>query len=173
VAIATANAINFRVTRNLPTAPKDSCRFGRLRRLERARLPLSQRERIEGEGPYSARDSVRARFKISGIRTQDDFDFIEHFVRICQHPLIPEAQDPVALRSEKRAPSLVFGGLLGVLAAIDLHDQTPFNRAEIHEVRTNRMLATELYAAHPLASQMPPKDLLPRVCSRRNLRAVS
>jgi hypothetical protein len=74
--------------------------------------------------------------------------------------MIPKSQDAVTVRFEKRAANLIFGGLVGVVAAVDLDDQLSLNRAEIDEVGTDGMLAAELHVAHAFGSQMTPEDLL-------------
>jgi hypothetical protein len=76
--------------------------------------------------------------------------------------MIPKSQDAVAVRFEKRAPNLIFAGLIRMLAAIDLYDQFSLNRAEIDEVGTEGMLAAEFHISHALGSQMTPEDLLGR-----------
>ena len=60
--------------------------------------PLPSGEDLRRGTLFSARFRSRAiqDFRDSELRAV--FDFVEHFVRVCQHPLIPEAQDPVALR---------------------------------------------------------------------------
>jgi len=76
--------------------------------------------------------------------------------------MIPETQDSEAVRSEKRAANLVFGGLVGVLSTVDFNDQFSLKRAEIDEVGADRMLAAEFHRAHTLASKVTPEDLLGR-----------
>jgi hypothetical protein len=52
--------------------------------------------------------------------------------------MIPKSQDAVAVRFEKRAANLIFGGLAGMLAAIDFDDQFSLNRAEIRRSTDRR-----------------------------------
>lgn len=49
-----------------------------------------------------------------------------------------------------------------MLSAVEFYDQSAFNRAEVGEVGTYRMLTAELHVAHSPASQMTPEDLLRR-----------
>ena len=114
------------------------------------------RDLIQRAIPF-ARDSRFCR-----ICAEEFLDLGQDFVGVLQHLIIPEAQDAVAVRIEKGTANFVFGGLVGVLAAIDLYDQFSLNRAQIDEVGTDRMLAAEFHVAHAFGSQVTPEDLLSR-----------
>ena len=45
-----------------------------------------------------------------------------------------------------------------MLGSVQFDNEASFDRAEIGEVRTNRMLTPELYVLHPAASQMAPQN---------------
>jgi len=115
---------------------------------------FKERDLAQRAVPF-ARDSRFCR-----IRTEEFLDLGQDFVAVLQHLVIPKSQDTVAVRFEKRATNLIFGGLVGMLAAIDFDDQLSLNRAEIDEVRTDGMLAAEFHVAHAFGSQMTPENLL-------------
>jgi hypothetical protein len=93
------------------------------------------------------------------IRAEEFLDLGQDFVGVLQHLVIPEAQDAVAARSEIRCLDFVVLRLIRMLAAIDLNDDSTFDRTEVGEVRTNRKLTAELNVAQSPASKMTPENL--------------
>ena len=107
-----------------------------------------------------ARDS---RFFPSSFRlrtTEKLIDRAKYLINIPKHLIIPKPKNPVIPRVQKRSANLIFLRELGVLSAIQLNNEAPLDRAEICEVRPDRMLTPELYPPHPAAPQMTPQDSL-------------
>jgi hypothetical protein len=109
--------------------------------------PLPHRERGR---PRSWRLSVRT-------IAQSFVDCMNHFVNTGEHLIVPEPQNSIAARLQKQTPSFIFLQKFSMLRAIQLNHQPPLSRTKIRKVRPNRMLPSELRAAHPPPSQMPPQ----------------
>ena len=105
-------------------------------------------------------------------RTAEEIvDRAQNLFNICEHLVVPESKDPVALRIEKRGADFIFARSLGMLSAIEFDDKASFRRAEVSEVRSDRELTAKLGLAHLTAPQMSPQDRSASVCSRRRRRA--
>jgi hypothetical protein len=126
---------------------------------------------LKGEGQRGAENGIvnRARFRIlrglsassprSLSRTAEKLvDCVKHFLHIREHLIVPESKHAVSVRIQKRSANFIFLRKLGVLSAIQFDNEASFDRAEVGEVRTNRMLTAELGVAHPAAAQMSPQD---------------
>jgi hypothetical protein len=85
-------------------------------------------------------------------------DCIEYYVQVCEHLAIPESKHSVAVRLQKGSASFIFMRKMRVLGAIEFNDETPFDRAEVGEVGTDRVLAAKFCVPHSAASQMSPED---------------
>jgi hypothetical protein len=123
--------------------------------------PLPVRERIKVrvliQRASFARDS---RFCPSSLflRTAEGLiDCVEYFVHVCKHLMVPKSKDSIIPRLQKRSANLIFLRKFGVLRAIEFNNEPSFDRAEIGEVRANRMLTPELGALDSAASQMTPQ----------------
>ena len=101
-----------------------------------------------------ARDS---RFRKIG--AQGFLDLGKNFVSAREHLIIPESKYAISARSEIRCSDFVVLRLIRVLTAIDLDDDSTFDRTEVGEVRTNRELTAELNVAQSPASEMTPENL--------------
>ena len=93
------------------------------------------------------------------IRAQGFLDLGKNFVSAREHLIIPESKYAIAARSEIRCSDFVVLRLIRVLTAIDLDDDSAFDRTEVGEVRTNRELTAELNVAQSPASKMTPENL--------------
>ena len=122
--------------------------------------PLPVRERIEGEGPFTARFFSRdLRFWLwLNASTEGLADCIKYFLDVCKHLIIPESQNPVVPRLQKRSSNFIFLRKLGVLGAIQFDNQALLDRAEVSEVGPNRMLTPEFCVLHPAAPQVSPQN---------------
>ena len=93
------------------------------------------------------------------IRAQGFLDLGKNFVSAREHLIIPESKYAIAARNEIRCSDFVVLRLIRVLTAIDLDDDSTFDRTEVGEVRTNRELTAELNVAQLPASKMTPESL--------------
>ena len=129
--------------------------------LSRGNSPLPLRERIKVRvlmpRAFLARD---LRFWLSSVvRTAEVLiDRIEYYGQFCKHLAIPESKHSVAVRLQKGGASFIFMRKKRVLAAIEFNDETPFDRAEVGEVRADRMLAAKFCVPNSAASKMAPED---------------
>ena len=90
---------------------------------------------------------------------QEFLDIGKNLVCVREHLIIPESKYAIAVRNEIRCSDFVVLRLIRVLTAIDLDDDSTFDRTEVGEVRTNRELTAELNVAQPPASKMTPENL--------------
>ena len=127
--------------------------------------PLPARERIKvrvliQRAVCSARDS---RFCLSLLcrgSGEKLIDFTKHLISVRKHLIVPESKHSIAARIQERRPKCIFARLIGVLAAIEFDNQAPFDRTEVGEVGTDRMLTPEFDLSHPAAAQVAPEDSL-------------
>lgn len=89
-------------------------------------------------------------------------DHLKHCVRIGQNIVVPESPLPEATVLEPPGPVFV-GCRPGVLAAVQLNDQVPFEAAEINDVPADGHLAAEVVTFQLPGAQTRPKADL-RVC---------
>ena len=123
--------------------------------------PLPERERIEGEGPYLARDffAPDLRFWLClNVSSEKLVDCVKYFLDVCKHLIVPKSKHSVVPGFQKRSPIFVFLREMGVLGAIEFNNETPFDRAEVSEVLTNRMLTPEFCIPHSAAAQVSPQQ---------------
>jgi hypothetical protein len=123
--------------------------------------PLPERERIEGEGPYAARDffACDLRFWLYlNVFAEKLVDCLKHLVHIDKHLVVPKSKYSVVTGFQKRSASFIFPRKFDVLGAIQLDNQTSLDRAEVSEVRTNRMLTPEFCVSHSAAAQVSPQQ---------------
>jgi hypothetical protein len=86
-------------------------------------------------------------------RLDDRFDFTLHVV-------VPESQNPEALRPEKVIPPNVVCSLLGVLTAVQLHYQSGFETNEVTDVRPDRPLPAKFESIQLATTQEMPEAAL-------------
>jgi hypothetical protein len=123
--------------------------------------PLPERERIEGEGPYAARDffACDLRFWLClNVSAEKLVDCLKNLVHICKHLIVPKSKHSVVPGFQKRSPIFIFLRKIGVLGTIQFNNETPFDRAEVRKVRTNRMLTPEFGVPHSAAAQVSPQQ---------------
>jgi len=123
--------------------------------------PLPERERIEGEGPYEARDLFARdlRFWLClNVYTEKLVDCLKYLVQICKHLIVPKSEHSVVPGFQKRSASFIFPRKIGVLGSIQLNNEPPFDRTEVREVWTKRMLTPEFCVPHSASSQMSPQQ---------------
>lgn len=123
--------------------------------------PLPVRERIKVrvlmQRASFARESGFFVFSLFFRTGEGLIDCIEHFVHVCKHLTVPESKNSIVPRLQKRSANFIFLRKFRVLGAIQFNNEASFCRAEIGEVRPDRMLTPELYVPHPAASQMSPQ----------------
>ncbi len=123
--------------------------------------PLPERERIEGEGPYAARDFSARDLRCwicLNVFAEKLVDCLKHLVHIDKHLVVPKSKNAVVPGFQKRSPIFIFERKIGVLGTIQFDNEASFDRAEVGKVRTNRMLAPEFCVAHSAAAQMSPQQ---------------
>ena len=81
--------------------------------------------------------------------------------RLCLHQsfAIGKTQHTKPAPGEPLCPRLVLCALIVVLPAVQLDDQHAFDTAEVHDVRTDRMLAAKLHT-QLMSPQMHPEPAL-------------
>ena len=90
--------------------------------------------------------------------TEGLVDCVKHFVHICKHLIVPKPEDSVVPGFQKRSSLFIFRRKIGMLGAIQLNNETSFDRTEVGEIRTNRMLPPEFCVPHSAAAQMSPQQ---------------
>ncbi len=124
--------------------------------------PLPARERIKVRVLVRRASFAReSGFRSSSLcaRTAEKFvDCAQNILDVLKHLIVPESKNSIAPRLQERSANFIFLRKLGVLAAIEFDHEASFDRAEVSEVGSYRVLTPEFYLAHPAASQMPPQD---------------
>jgi hypothetical protein len=85
-------------------------------------------------------------------------DRLQYFTHVCKYLIVPESKNSIVPGLQKRSANFIFLRQLGVLGPVEFNNEVPFDRAEVSEVRTNRMLTPEFYVTHPTTAQMPPQN---------------
>jgi hypothetical protein len=118
------------------------------------------RERIEGKGPYPARFFARgSRFWLClNVSTEGLVDCVKYFLDVGKHLIVPKTKHSILPGFQKRSAIFIFLRKIGVLGSIEFNNQTSFDRAEVSEVRTNRMLTPEFSVPHSAAAQVSPQQ---------------
>ena len=100
-------------------------------------------------------------------------DYRMNTVEICQHLVVPEPQNAIALVLEKRASLGLARRRAIVLTAVDFHNQPGIVAYEIGDVAANGYLAPEFVSVHLLRAQYQPDapfrfgHISPQVASSR------
>ena len=97
---------------------------------------------------------------------QLDVNSFEHRRQVARNIRIPKANDAIAFLFEPSLPlTISLGGLiLIVVSAIELNDK-PLRRAEeVHDIRTDRRLTSEMRPLQRNFFQRAPQDALVRRC---------
>ena len=123
-------------------------------------LPVRERMkvRVRIQRAFFARESGFCIFSFFLRAAEQLIDCAEHFIQVFEHLIVPESNNPIIPRLQKRSSNFIFPRKFGMLGSVQFDNEATFDRAEIGEVRTNRMLAPELYVLHPAASEMAPQD---------------
>jgi len=106
----------------------------------------------------AARESGFLRFGLFCRTAEKLVDCVKYFVQICKHLIVPESKHSIVARLQKRSTNFILLRKLGVLGAIEFNDEASFDRAEVSEVRANRMLTPEFCVLHPTTAQMSPQQ---------------
>ncbi len=126
--------------------------------------PLPVRERIKVRvlmpRAFLARDLRFWLFSVFVRTAEVSIDCVEYYVQVCEHLIVPKSKDSVAVRLQEGGASFIFMKKTRVLGAIEFNDKTPFDRAEVGEVRTDRVLAAKFRVPNSTSPQMPPEDSL-------------
>ena len=83
--------------------------------------------------------------------------FFQHSIRSFQRIIIPKPDYPKAFRFKTSCPLGIAGSLLGMLPAIQFHDQLLFKADEINDVWWNRMLSQKLESGEAAVFQLQPE----------------
>jgi len=82
---------------------------------------------------------------------------MEHAVQLTQDGVVPEAQDAKAGLLQDFGSGGIICGLVGMLPAIQLHDQFGLEAGEVGEIAVDRDLSAELEAVELPVPQAEPK----------------
>jgi hypothetical protein len=107
---------------------------------------------------FFARDS---RFFISPLflrGTEQLIDCAEHFIQVFEHLIVPESNNPIIPRLQKRSSNFIFLRKLGMLGSVQFDNKVLLDRAKVSEVGPYWVLTPELYLLHPAASQVSPQN---------------
>ena len=83
---------------------------------------------------------------------------LQHFAHVCKHLIVPESKNSIVPGLQKRSANFIFLRQLGVLGPVEFNNEVPFDRAEVSEVRTNRMLTPEFCVPHSAAAEVSPQQ---------------
>lgn len=73
-------------------------------------------------------------------------NMLKDCIGIGQDFMIPVTEDLITMLSQERSPQLIGRRLISMLSAVKLHHEVLFWAAEVHNVRSDGMLATKLQA---------------------------
>jgi hypothetical protein len=82
---------------------------------------------------------------------------LQHTLSIRERVVVPKSQHDKLLAAKPIIPHRIFFSLIGMLAAIQLNNQTVFEANEIDNIGTNRHLPPELVALQPSIPEQIPK----------------
>jgi hypothetical protein len=84
-------------------------------------------------------------------------DAREDFVRLLKDLVVPKSQHAKALRCEPGRTSSIASNVRGVLAAIELDDETAFQAGKVGSVRTDRDLPAKAMTVDLLPTKACPE----------------
>ena len=90
--------------------------------------------------------------------TQGAINVLQHPETVLEDFVVPEAEDCVALLSQKGIALLVVGVLVRVLAAVQFDEQFVGHAGEIDDVRAYRLLTAEFVAVELFVTQVVPEE---------------
>jgi hypothetical protein len=127
-------------------------------------FPFPVRERMKVrvlvQRAFLARESGFRSVTSSFRTTKKLVDRAKNLLHTLKHLAIPESKHSIAFRFEKRGADFIFSRSLEMLRPVELDDKPSLSRAEISEVRPDRMLTAKLRAAHLPIPQMHPQNPL-------------
>jgi len=94
-----------------------------------------------------------------GVYTKRDANGFDHAVGVAQHVVVPEAQNPIALRLKPHRAFSVTSDLIGVLAAVHFDDESRGETDEVGNVGAEGHLPPKAVAIGLLAAQSRPELL--------------
>jgi hypothetical protein len=94
----------------------------------------------------------------AGPLTRDPEDHLAHIVDVPQNLVVPEPQNPKAASRKLRVPNVI-ATVLGMLAAVHLHDEAGLEADEIDDEGADRRLPSELQPVEAAAAQLVPQLL--------------
>src|SRR6185312_812718 len=100
---------------------------------------------------------VGERVRVRGFLTRSRDDRLQDAVNIAQHIVVPKAQHQISVGLELRGALRILGDVLGVLTAVQLHDQPSGFAAKIDHVSFDRHLPPEFHSVKPPVAQSKPK----------------
>jgi len=129
--------------------------------------PRAARGEVSAEAPVKARKRTEGSWGGASVETSVHLDSMHCFVNRLEYDLgpnqyvvVPKAQHPKTMRSEKCIPTHVVVGLLGMLTSIQLDDDGSLKASEVANIRSDRMLSAKLESCQLTSTQTLPKDAL-------------
>ena len=75
---------------------------------------------------------------------------------MCQHVMVPKAENSIALLSQEFGATLVSFCLCGVLTTIDFNDSPGLYTTEVDNITTDRMLTAKFNSIDLSGTKVPP-----------------
>jgi hypothetical protein len=152
--------VRVRLQRAISRAIQDSAPVLILSADVTQRFPVRERIKVKVrlQRSFFALESGFFLFSCGSRAAKNFVDHFQNFFKTVQDLVVPESKHPVALRLEKRSAGSIFPRSLDVLRPIQFDDEPSFSRAEVSEVRSDRMLTAKFGATHLPGSQMVPQD---------------
>ena len=97
--------------------------------------------------------------RVRGGTHRIQYDF-HHALCVCQHVIVPETQNPIALLFQKCCAARIGCRPRIMLTTIEFDDKHVLGTNEIRDEGTNRKLATEFEIAEGTIAQMQPEAIL-------------
>jgi hypothetical protein len=82
--------------------------------------------------------------------------YLQHTFHVGQHVGVPEAHDAESSGFQEERSGVVVSLLLGMLSAIEFHDQFLRDAHEVDDVWTDNVLPSELFAYQLAVAQLTP-----------------
>lgn len=84
-------------------------------------------------------------------------DCLTYGVELKHHVGVPEADDSKSLRLEPGGPGRILCALFLVVAAVDLHDEAPFERYEVDDVPADYLLTAKFVPTQAATAEEKPE----------------
>jgi len=105
--------------------------------------------------PFPPRPACGERVGVRGMQLTQNF--LQHSIGLFQHDIIPKPNYPKAFRFKTSCSLAIAGSLLGMLPAIQFHNQLLLEADEINDVWWNRVLSPKLKSAEVTVFQLQPE----------------